>query len=525
MNLAKFTAASVLLLVLLAGARFVQSTEVVPFTTPSQVLAAKRTTLAIRYSEDKSTAINMVGTSLDPRAMGKAEVKRKAGRTRIKLEMENLGHPQSLGAYYTTYILWAVAPEGQADNLAELPIKSKFEMDATTPFQTFGLIITAEPHSAVKLPSAVIVAENTLQKGTVGTIQASQIEYRGDPGTLYVVSLPNSPAVDADFHTPLLILGARRAVEIARRAGAGVYADSELREAEVKLAALEQTWPRRRKDEKDYSGVAHDVMRLAERAREVAVERGNQARLAAERQEARSTIAQAQSEADRARTEAERSRAEAERSRAEADRARDQAQEALARADREAAQARQRVEQAQSEAEKAKAHEELARIEAERARLQAEEAKRERDLAQQRLFVSLSEILETRREARGLIVNLSDVLFDTGKATLKPGAREKLSKLAGILLAYPGAYRLEIEGHTDAVGSDEYNLKLSQERAESVRNYMVQAGVAADRIIAARGFGKTRPVASNETAAGRQVNRRVEIIISDTDQQSKTSLR
>ena len=161
----------------------------------------------------------------------------------------------------------------------------------------------------------------------------------------------------------------------------------------------------------------------------------------------------------------------------------------------------------------------------ERARLQAEQAKQERDQAQQRLFISLSEILDTRREARGMIVNLSDVLFDFNKASLKPGAREKLSKLAGILLAYPGGYRIEIEGHTDAIGSEEYNLKLSQARAESVCEYLKQSSIAADRIIAVRGFGKSKPVASNDSDAGRQVNRRVEIIIADADLKATQSER
>jgi outer membrane protein OmpA-like peptidoglycan-associated protein len=197
----------------------------------------------------------------------------------------------------------------------------------------------------------------------------------------------------------------------------------------------------------------------------------------------------------------------------------------MRRAEGEADLARQKVAQAQTEAERAKANEELARIEAERARLQAEQAKQERDQVQQRLFVSLSEILETRREARGLIVNLSDVLFDFNKASLKPGAREKLSKLAGILLAYPGGYRIEIEGHTDAIGSEEYNLKLSQARADSVCEYLKQANIAADRIIAVRGFGKSKPVASNDSDAGRQVNRRVEIIIADADLRATQSER
>jgi outer membrane protein OmpA-like peptidoglycan-associated protein len=504
MNIRKSIIATALLSFALAGNSFAQTVEVTEVTPRAQVMAAKRQTLAIRYKDDDGTSVNMVGTSLNPQAVGKAEVKRKEGRTRVRLEMENVGNPQALGAYYTTYILWAVAPEGQADNLAELPVKNKFDVEVTTNFQTFGLIITAEPHSYVKLPSPIIVVENALRKGTEGGIQASQIEYSGDPGTLYVVSGPNSPSLNADYTTPLMILGARRAVEIARRAGAQQYADSEMREAEVKLAALEQFWPRERKDQEKFSGMAHDVMRLGE----------HKARIESERQEARSTIAEAQNEADRARSEAERAKEQTAVYR-----------DALARAESEMATARKRVEEAITEADKAKAREELARAEAERARLEAQQAKQESASMQERLFVSLSEILETRREARGLIVNLSDVLFDFNQASLRTGAREKLSKLAGILIAYPGTYRIEIEGHTDAVGSQDYNQKLSEDRAAAVRAYLAQAGIPDGRIIAVRGFGKVRPVATNDTPEGRQMNRRVELVISDIDKMPNTNNR
>jgi outer membrane protein OmpA-like peptidoglycan-associated protein len=496
------------MMLVLTGIALPQEIEVRRIQTAGPVIVAKRHTLAIRYKDNDDTSVNIVGTALNPQAMGKAEVKRKDGRTRLKLKMQNLGHPQSLGAYYTTYTLWAIAPEGQADNLAELPIRSDFEVDVTTSFQTFGLIITAEPHSAVKLPSPIIVAENTLRKGTEGGIEASRIEYSGDSGTLYVVSTQNSPALTADYSTPLMILGARRAVEIAHRAGAARFAEPELREAEIKLAALEQTWPSRRKDEQKFSGLAHDVMRLGERARELAVERIALAALDEERRTASNRIARARTEAENARDEAERAKLEAAAS-----------QDAASRAERELAEARLRVEQAQTEADKAKAREDLARIEAERARLEADQAKQDKDDLQQRLFTSLSAILETRREARGLIVSLSDVLFDFNQASLKPGAREKLSKLAGILLAYPGTFHMEIEGHTDAIGSQDYNQRLSEDRAESVSAYLLRSGIAADRILAVRGFGKLRPVTTNDTSEGRQMNRRVEIVITDLDSQ------
>jgi outer membrane protein OmpA-like peptidoglycan-associated protein len=455
-----------------------------------------------------------VGTALGRPAEGFANVKHKDGRSRIELEMVALPHPQRLGPFYTTYVLWAIAPEGQAERLAQLPVKGKINIVATTSFQTFGLIITAEPHGMVTLPSPVIVAENALRKGTKGGVETSQIEYRGDPGTVYLVTSPGAPAIDADFNTPLPVLGARRAVEIARRSGAQRYAEAELRDAEIKLAALEQLWPSQRGHEEKYLGIANDVTRLGEHARLQAMERSQQARLAAERRAASNSVAQAQSEAELAREAKLRSDKEA-----------GLAREAQNRSENEAASARATAAQAQTEAARAKSNEESARLEAERARTQAEQARLERDQAQQRLYVSLSEILETRREARGLIVNLSDVLFDFNKATLKPGAREKLSKLAGILLAYPGNYKIEIEGHTDAIGSEEYNLKLSQERAQTVRDYLTQANVSADRIVAVRGLGKSVPVADNNTEAGRQMNRRVELIIEDAEKQSAQSNR
>ena len=491
------------LVLVVAGA---SQAQVVDVDSPTMV---KRATVAIMYPEGEGTSIDMVGTSLTPRVIGKAEVKRTAGRTRIKLEIANLEHPQGLSSYFTTYILWAVAPEGQADNLGELPVTGadKRELEVTTPYQTFGLILTAEPHGLVRLPGAAIVAENVLRKHTKGGVAASQIEYRGDPGSLY----SGSSQVPADYGTPLSVLGARRAVEIAKRAGSARFAEAELRQAEIRLAALEQIWPRDRDKEKRFSGEAHEVTRLAEQARVIAEEQRARAHLAAERRTAERTIERAQSEADRAQSEADRARNEAERAKGEAASYR----EALDRSERELTEARRRVEDAKTEAERAKANAELARVQAEHSKLEAERAVQERDTAQQRLFISLSQILETRRSARGLIVNLSDVLFDFNQSTLKPGAKEKLAKLAGILLAYPGAYRIEIEGHTDSVGSEEYNLKLSEARAGSVRDYITQSGIAGDRIAAARGFGKSKPVATNDTPEGRQMNRRVEIVIED----------
>lgn len=506
MNSKRIFIASALIAVMIAVASLAQVAAAGQEPANSQWMAVKRKTLAIGYKNNDNTTVNMVGSSIVPQATGKAEIKNKNGSTRIKLEMANIGNPQAISPYYTTFVLWAIAPEGQADNLAELPINTKIALDVTTNFQTFGLIITAEPHSAVKLPSSMIVSENTLRKGTEGRIQASSIEYSGDPGIFYTASSPFELSLSADYNTPLLILGARRAIEIARSAGANRYAETELREAEVKLAALEQMWPDHRKEQGKYSGAAHDIMRIAENARTQAVERGTQSRLADERSDAVFTIASAQNEADRAQGETDKANLQAATDR-----------DAMNRAQIETAIARTRAERAQDETDKAKINEELARAETVRAHQDTWVMKKQQSDAQQRLYISLSEILETRQEARGLIVNLSDVLFDFNQATLKPGAREKLSKLAGILLAYPGAYRIQIEGHTDSVGSQDYNQKLSEDRAEAVHAYLIGVALPADRMTGVRGFGKIRPVTTNDTPEGRQTNRRVEIVISDTD--------
>ena len=508
MRIIKLFAACTALLGILTGAALAQTVRI---ASDREAPAPYRDALAIMYPEGDGTSVTMAGSTIAPGVIGKADIKRKEGRTRIKLEMRNLVNPQSLGAYYTTYVLWAISPEGQADNLAEMPFKSDVDIEVTTPLQTFALIITAEPYSAVKLPSPVVISENLMRPGTKGVARTSRIKYSGDPGTFYVVSATASPSIAADYNTPLIVLGARRSVEIARRAGADHYAEPELRQAEIKLAVLEQTWSDTRKAEEKLGGVAREVMHLAEHARELAVERTAQAELNAERRAARNTIDQARSEADQARLQADEAKDNAERARQQAAAYLD----AMNRAQQEAELARQRVSQAQTDADRARANEELARAQAEQSRLEAEQARREKTAAEEQLFISLSQILETRREARGLIVSLSDVLFDFNKASLKPGAREKLSKLAGILIAFPGPYNLQIEGHTDSVGSQEYNLRLSQDRAESVHSYLVQAGVAAVRITEVRGFGKTMPVADNDKPEGRQMNRRVEIVISD----------
>lgn len=459
-----------------------------------------RSTLAITYREGSGTQVDMVGTVAPGGTLGKAEVKRSQGRTRVKLKLDELPHPQALGSMYTTYVLWAVAPEGRAENLAELPHSKGFDVEATTSLPTFGLIVTAEPYAAVMRPGARLVAQNAVNDETKGRVQTGKVEY--ETAAERSLTLRGGP----DLKTPLALLGARRAVELARAAGAERFAQGELAEAKAKLSVAEELWGGHDKLSKEADMAAREAMRLAEHARSVTDERQVAAGLARERRDARTAVSQARSAAEAAEDEAARAQAQASQADARAEQERAQAEQARAQAD-----------DAMLESAKAKASVMQAQGEADQARQEAQQARQDKAAMQEQLYRSLSAILETRREARGLIVNLSDVLFDFDRATLTPGAREKLSKLSGVLIAYPGTYRVDVEGHTDAVGSNEYNASLSQGRAQSVASYIRQAGVPADRIANVAGFGETRPVASNDNAAGRQQNRRVELVITELD--------
>jgi outer membrane protein OmpA-like peptidoglycan-associated protein len=269
------------------------------------------------------------------------------------------------------------------------------------------------------------------------------------------------------------------------------------------------------KDRKQAETNAREAAQMAEDARLITVRKIQEEQLANERAAAAQREAEAQEQArkaaEQARLDQERRQA-AEADRLAAEQARSQAEQAKLEAQQAAAQAARDKSAAEAAREAAVSQQEIARADAERSRQAAQQADAEKVQLRERLRQQLNMILETRESARGLIVNINDVLFDFNKYTLKPGAREKLAKVAGILLAYPGL-KVQLEGHTDSIGSEEYNLKLSEERAGAVRDYLLSQSVPASNLSAA-GFGKGNPVASNDTAAGRQQNRRVEMVVS-----------
>jgi outer membrane protein OmpA-like peptidoglycan-associated protein len=475
-----------------------------------RVSVVSRTTKAINYHHRTgSTHIDFRGTELMPLAKGEATVNSQMGSTKIETSLQKMSPASQYGPEYMTFVLWGITPEGRPANLGEVVLEGDHaKLLSTTDLQSFGLIVTAEPYFAVTQPSDVVVAENFVRNDTTGTIQQVDAKYELLQRGQYIMNRSQYQPVKVDPKGPLQLAEAENAVEIARLAGADRYAADTMQKATVDLQNARDFLNRKGGDRKASETNAREATQMAEDARIITIRKMREEQLANERAASQRREAQAQEQAraseEQARLDAER-RAKAEADRRAAEEARDQADRAatLAAQDRTAAEAARAAAVQQQQA---------AQADAERARLSAQKAEAEKSEMRERLRQQLSAVLETQETARGLIVNISDVLFDFNKYTLKPGARETLAKVSGILLAYPGL-KIQLEGHTDSIGSDEYNQKLSEDRANAVREYLVGQGVPGTTVTAA-GFGKGNPVASNDNAAGRQKNRRVEMVVS-----------
>jgi len=508
-----------------------------------RVTVVARTTKAINYRHRSgATKVDFRGTALMPHAAGDAKVDSHQGYLEVDAHFKNMEPASRYGPEYMTYVLWAVTPEGRPKNLGEVVLNgsTNSKLDVTTELQAFGLIVTAEPYYAVTMPSDVVVMENFVRADTEGKIEEIDAKYELLPRGQYTLNV--NPAdlrrkAIADPKRPLEVLEARNAVQIAQWAGADRYAAPTYQKAVRLLDEAENYQTRNHPEKKPAAMIARESVQTAEDARLITLKRMEEETLASERQAAadRESAAKAQADAEtlrrrqaeQAQIAAQQAAAQAARDRADAEAARASAQADAARIRREAEAARAAA-QAETERLRAQAAQERASLDA--ARAAADEANRLRAQSEQekvalreQLRQQLNLILETRSTARGLIVNMSDVLFDTAQYTLRPGAREKLAKIAGILLAHP-TLKLDVEGHTDSVGGDDYNQRLSEQRAASVRDYLVQNGIPMNNV-SAMGFGKTSPVVSNDTAAGRQQNRRVELVVSGEEIGNNTMVR
>ncbi len=469
-----------------------------------------------------STKIDFKGTELMPQAKGEAKIEAKHGFTTIEAKFKSLLQPTKFGAEFLTYVLWAVSTEGRTDNLGEVQINKNGDgkLQVSTQMQVFSLILTVEPYFAVRAPSELVALENQRRKNTnakMFTVESYSLMERGR-----YQKLGNPLALSLDLkNVPLEMYQARNAIDIAKSSGAEKYATEIFDKAKASLEMAETALVR--KGSKRYIiSTARQTVQFCEDARTLAAQRQEEEGLANERRAAEEAKRQASEQAEqeklrRAKAEAERAQALLEQEKAKRIAAEEASLRAAAEAERQRALAvEEQARRAAQEAQQAALESQQAALEAQQAAQEAEQRRRlaEEEKAQLRakLLNQFSMVLETRDTERGLVVNMADVLFDTGRYTLRQEAREKLARIAGILLNYPGL-RLEAEGHTDTTGSFELNQRLSQQRADSVREYLISQGIAASSITAV-GKGYSMPVASNDTSEGRQKNRRVELIVS-----------
>jgi outer membrane protein OmpA-like peptidoglycan-associated protein len=438
-------------------------------------ISISRTVQAVSYPNNTSSTINFNGTPLLPFAKGQAKVENKKGVITIQAELQKMSPANTLGAEFLTYVLWAITPEGRARNLGEFQLNGdKSKLTVTTQLPNFALIVTAEPYFAVTYASEEVVLQGVPGSDTKGNITpvVAQLLSRSTYHESQLQPLTIDPKV------PLIVYEARNALRIAQLQGAEKYAANAWASAQQAQAQMEDYIARKQKN--PILTAARSATQQAEDARSIAV-----------RQEAAEKVAEAK------KAEAERAAEAAQR---EAQLKAEQAAEAQRSADAEALAAK--------EAEARKQADEAARKSAEAA-AQAIEAQRR---LRAQLLAQLNAVLQTVDTPRGLVVTMADILFASGKYELSQDANLALAKLSGVILAHPGL-SLKIAGYTDSTGSDQFNLKLSGQRADAVRMFLVQQGLNPDAVTSV-GMGPSDPVASNDTSEGRQKNRRVEIAVS-----------
>jgi len=494
-----------------------------------RINVVSRSVEAVNYQHrNGSTKIDFQGTSLMPDGSGEAKVDSKAGRLEIKAEFKGVRNANYYGPEYLTYVLWAVTPEGRPVNLGEIIPNDKHEVriHVTANLQAFGMIVTAEPYFAVTRPSNMTVLENAIRRDTKGSEQPVSAHYDATEKGEYTVDLASNqlPATNMSFEEkreiPLTLLEARNAVAIAQATGAQQYAPEVLAHAQDLLNRGNEDF-RQNRSSSAIGTVARGSTEAAEDARVLSIRRKADAQVAAEQQAAEERTQQAQQQAlveQQRAQDAQQQTLQAQQATQQAQQERQAAEQAKA----EALQAQQQSEAARQaaleqqqalavQAQTAQAEAQTAQVQAQTAEQRAQAAEQDKEQMRQKLLAQLNQVLQTRDSARGLIVNMSDVLFDPNHSTLKPGAKVRLAKVAGIVQAYPDL-KLQIEGYTDSTGSVEHNQELSERRAAAVRDFLIAQGVSINNV-SAQGFGPSNPVASNGTPQGRQMNRRVDLVV------------
>jgi outer membrane protein OmpA-like peptidoglycan-associated protein len=462
---------------------------------PASALTTKSAT-AVGYGVGTgSTKVNLIATDLSTGTIGQAKVqiKSKAERASVDIEVMGLKPASTIGTEFLTYVLWDVTPEGRTDNLGEV-LLNKYgdgKLSATTPAQAFSLIVTAEPYFAVRIPSEMVVLQSEPTKRTWGKIIPVS-DYKLMKRAQYE-KLGNPLGMTLDPKTPLSVYEARNAVEIAKSHLADQYAPEAFAKATESLQVMNSA-ARAKSDNNTIISEARQTAQFAEDARALSVQVQEAARIQKEK------AAAAEEAAATARAQAEAKAA------VDAAEAKRKADEAAAEAQRQAGAA---AAEAKQRADAAIAAQEAARKQAEAQKAVAEKEKQE---LRERLLQQFNRVLPTTDTGRGLVVNMGDVLFATGKADLNTDAKIALAKLTGIVLNY-SSLKLAIGGYTDSTGSPDFNMRLSQARADSVLDFLATEGLDST-VLSAQGYGMDDPVADNSTTQGRQKNRRVEIVVS-----------
>jgi outer membrane protein OmpA-like peptidoglycan-associated protein len=485
-----------------------------------KVEVVSRSIAAVSYRNRSGwTKIDLQGTSLAPKAKGQAEVNSRLGHMEIRANLRDLPAANSFGPLFLTYVLWAITPDGHADNLGEVVVNpdGNFKADVTTELQSFGLIVTAEPYFAVVQPSDAVVMENIVRTDTTGKVETIEAKYELLPRGQYEYHMPESQLKPVDLNSnkksPLSLYEAINAVQIAQYAKADEFAADTYNDAK-KLLEQAQDYQNRKQWNPSIM-TSKEAVQKAEDGRIVSLRRQQQLALQKEREDAAAREAAAKQRAlesqqkaeleaqqralaqDAARVADAKAQSEAEQ-RAAADKARLEADALRAQADSARAEAATQAQRAQAAA-----------AEADRLRAQAEA---DRNNLREQLLRQFNSVLPTQETARGLVVKMQDVLFDTGKYTLKEDAREALAKISGIVISHPGL-NLQVEGYTDITGSSAFNQKLSEQRANAVRDFLAKEGID-PQSLSSVGYGPQFPAATNDTIAGRKLNRRVELVVS-----------
>jgi outer membrane protein OmpA-like peptidoglycan-associated protein len=454
-------------------------------TQPSVIninISVSRTVQAVSYPNNTSSSITFTGTPLLPFAKGQAKVENKKGVITIQAALQKMSAASTLGPEFLTYVLWAITPEGRARNLGEFQLNGdNSKLTVTTQLPNFAMIVTAEPYFAVSYASEEVVLQGVPGSDTKGQITPVQAQLLSR-STYHESQL--TPLV-MDPKVPLIVYQARNALRIAQLQGAEKYAANAWASAQQSQTQMEGYIAKKQKN--PILTAARSVTQQAEDARSIAV-----------KQEADEKVAEAkQAEADRSAEAAQR----------EAQLKAEQAAEAQRSADAQALAARETQARADADAARKQADEAAQKASAEAAR--AVEAQRQ---LRAQLLAQLNAVLQTVDTPRGLVVTMADILFATGKYELSQNANLALAKLSGVILAHPGL-SLKIAGYTDSTGGDQFNLKLSGQRADTVRTFLVQQGLNPETVTSL-GMGSADPVAGNDSSTGRQQNRRVEIVVS-----------